>query len=326
MNVSDAPSVCELSHAGFRLLGEPVFRLSEGNQVPSMVVQMDAQAAVLPLRSIAREFGLEPDSADGKMLSLIEQALDFVVAVRIGDTLPSELQGIASWEPTEQDRRVASSRMWHSLVRCVFAKLGQTVTIAGGTAPGWEADPANQKLAREAIAGAASQLGDTDPDETRSRVASVIAELAYIEAMRRMLTRGISGIADRLMRRSFKDLPAARRETLKQVQSLARRGIAEITRRFDEIDSDLDNVVAMLRDIPATVAAMRKKRDWLFRTNHAWTPMFNDWANAPGAYDEFLWKVVERSYVFLAPRYMPYQEWTMGGAVLKEQAPMVKVW
>jgi hypothetical protein len=143
-----APHVCQLTHKGFRMLGEPIFRLGDGNQVPCMVVQLDTQQAVLPLRSLAREFNIDPNGDDGKMLKLIEQALDFVVAVKIGDTLPSELQGIASWEPTDVDRRAASSRIWHSLVRCVFAKLGQSFDIPGGAVPGWESDPANQKLAR----------------------------------------------------------------------------------------------------------------------------------------------------------------------------------
>ena len=53
-----------------------------------MVVQLSSQEAVLPLKSVAREFRIEPNSADGQMLELIEQALDFVVALRIGDKLP----------------------------------------------------------------------------------------------------------------------------------------------------------------------------------------------------------------------------------------------
>jgi hypothetical protein len=291
-----------------------------------MVVQLESQSVVLPLRSLAREFGLDPESADGKMLNLIEQALDFVVAVKIGDTLPPELQGIASWDATDNDMRAASSRMWHSLVRCVFAKMGQSFTIAGGTGPGWESDHANQQLARDAIAGAAKELGDSDPEKTRARVAAIIAELAYIEAMRRILNRGISTVADKLMRRSAADLPAARRETMKQVQLLARRGIAEINRRFDEIDAGLDDVLTMLKDVPGTITDMRKKRDWLFRINRSWTTMFNDWQGASNHFDEFLWKVVERSYTFLAPRYMPYQEWTTMSIPTKDQAPLVKVW
>src|SRR4051794_25196606 len=127
-----APTICQLSHAGFRMLGEPVFRLSEGARVASMVVHLDAQEAVLPLQSVAREFKIDAESADGKMLSLIEQSLDFVVSLRLGDTLPSELSGgQASWEPTEQDRRIAASRVRHNFVRCVFARLGEGETIKG---------------------------------------------------------------------------------------------------------------------------------------------------------------------------------------------------
>lgn len=318
--------VCKLTHPGFRLLGEPVFRLSEGSQVPSMVVQMEGQSAVLPLRSIAREFGLEADCEDGKMLKLIEEALDFVVAVKCGDTLPSELQGVASWDPTDLDRRTASSRVWHSLVCCVFASMGRSFKIEGGPVPGWEADPANQKLAREAIAGASVLLGNIQADEAHSRMAAVIAEMAYIESMRRMLTKGISAIADKLMRNAATELPAARRETLKQVQLLARRGIAEINRRFDEVDAGLDGMLTMLRDVAATIAELRRKRDWLFRTHHAWTPMFTDWASAPAYFDEFLWKVIERSYLFLAPRFMPFQEWTTSAGLPAAAKPLVKVW
>ena len=120
-----APQICHLSHAGFRMLGEPVFRLSEGTRVPSMVVQLDSQEAVLPLQSVAREFRIDPAGADGQMLSLIEQALEFVVSLKLGDKLPSELNGgAASWEPDTQDRRVADSRVRHILVRCIFARQG----------------------------------------------------------------------------------------------------------------------------------------------------------------------------------------------------------
>ncbi len=142
-----APEICYLSHPGFRMLGEPVFRLSEGTRVPSMVVQLESQDAVLPLRSVAREFKLEPQSRDGRMLGLIEQALDFVVLVRLGDKLPSELYGgEASWEPSAQDKRIAASTVRHNLLRCVFARMRKTVAIKVGAVPGWEEDTQNRVL------------------------------------------------------------------------------------------------------------------------------------------------------------------------------------
>src|SRR5580658_2335622 len=120
------PQICYLSHAGFRMLGEPTFRLSEGARVPSMVVKLEGQEAVLPLPSVAREFHIDADTPDGQMLTLIEEALDFVVSIKLGDKLPPELNGgTASWEPTEQDRRIANSRVRKNMVRCVFARMGK---------------------------------------------------------------------------------------------------------------------------------------------------------------------------------------------------------
>jgi len=158
------------------MLGEPVFRLSEGTRIPSMVVQLDSQDAVLPLQSVAREFRVDPASPDGQMLTLIEQALEFVVSLKLGDKLPSELNGgAASWEPDSQDRRIADSRVRYNLVRCVFARQGKTVAISGGGAPGWDEDPNNRALLQEAIAGAAAEINGADEAEVTARVGSISA-------------------------------------------------------------------------------------------------------------------------------------------------------
>jgi hypothetical protein len=319
--------VCQLSHPGFRLLGEPVFRLSEGTKVPSMVVQLDRQDAVLPIRSVAREFKIEPESADGLMLELIEQALDFVVCIRLGDKLPSELNGgEASWEPTEQDRKNASSRVRYNFVRCVFARVGKTIAVKGGGAPGWEEEPRNRAALQEAIADAATLLGDVNEAEVTTRLASINEEMAHIECMRRTLIRGISGPKDKLLRIDVTLVPAGRQDVVKQVQSLARKGLAEISTRFDTIDVRLDDILRMLQDMAPAVAWLRQQRNWLFRTNHAWGAVFTDWANAPSHLDDFLWKVIERTYLFLAPRFMSFQEWTVIDAKPKKEVIQAVVW
>jgi hypothetical protein len=321
------PQTCRLSHAGFRMLGEPVFRLSEGARVPSMVVQLEKQDAVLPLRSVAREFGVAPESPDGQMLELIEQALDFVVAIRLGDKLPSELNGgEASWEPDEQDRRIALSRVRHNLVRCVFARMGKAVTISGAAAPGWEEDPKNKALLQQAVAGAANPDDGMDPAEVTERVAAISQEMAYIEHMRRDLTRGMVAMREKLLKLRLEQAPTARHETITQVQVLARRGLAEITGRLDEVDGRFDDVLRILRDLPGAIAWLRPKRDWLFRTNHAWKPVFADWGRAPGHFDDFLWQIVERTYLFLAPRFMSFQDWTVKDPRVQSNRIRAKVW
>ncbi|WP_428485377.1 hypothetical protein [Rhodopila sp.] len=321
------PQVCQLSHAGFRMLGDPVFRLSEGARVPSMVMRLEKQEAVLPLRSVAREFGVDPDSPDGQMLNLIEQALDFVVALRLGDTLPSELNGgKASWKPTEQDRMLATSRVRHNLVRCVFARMGQSVTLSGTMTPGWEDTAGNRDLMKKAIDGAAAQLDGAEVAEVTEGIGSLSEEMACIETMRRTLMRGIARPREKLLALQIIEVPVSRRDTVKQVQALARRGLKEITDRFDQVDARLDDILAMLRDLPAAIAGLRRQRDWLYRTGQAWEPMFADWAAAPNHYDDFLWRVVERSYSFLAPRFMSFQEWATAGSLLKQKEARVTVW
>jgi hypothetical protein len=261
------------------------------------------------------------------MLVLIEQALEFVVALRLGDKLPSELNGgAASWEPNEQDRRVAASRVRHNLVRCVFARLGKNVTISGGAVQGWEDQPANKALLRQAISGAAAELGVADEADVTARVASTSEEMAYIEAMRRTLTRGIGSIRGKLLSVQLGEVPISQQDTVKQVQALARRGIREIMSRFDEVDARLDDFLGLLRDLPAAVAGLRRQRDWLFRTDRAWASVFADWAAAPKYFDDFLLKVVERSYSFLAPRFMSFQEWTTTESRMKKSAKRMKVW
>jgi hypothetical protein len=322
-----ASQICQLQHSGFRLLGEPVFRLSEGSCVPSMVVQLDHHDAVLPLRSVAREFHIEPASDDGRMLDLIERALEYVVALRLGDRLPSELNGgEASWKPTEQDSKVAARRVKRELIRCVFARLGRRVAIVSETQPDWDDLHANRVLLQQATQAAAAQLGGVEPGEVTDRVGKISAELACIETMRRLLTRGLAAPQEKLLRYHVNDVPASRRDTFQQVQGLARRGLKQITSRFDGIDARLDDILSMLRDVAETTSWLRNQRDWLYRTNHAWEPVFAEWARASGHIDEFLWKVVEKTYLFLAPRFMSFQEWTMSEAREAKPVLRARVW
>jgi hypothetical protein len=321
------PQTCELSHPGFRMLGEPMFRLSEGTRIPSMVVQLDNEETVLPLRSVAREFRIDPDADDGRMLDLIEQALDYVVALKLGDSLPTELRGgEASWQPNPQDRLIAASRVRHELLRCVFSLMGKVDTSTGGDLPGWEDEPRNHILLEQAIAGATAQIGGgVDEAEIDTRLASICEETAYIVSMHRTLIRGMSAMGKKLMQNHDR-VPTMHQETVKQVQVLARLGTTEIMRRFKDVDARLEDVLAMLRDMAAVIAWLRRQRDWLFRTNHAWEPVFKDWASAPQHFDEFFMKVVERTYVFLAPRFMSFQDWSIKDARVAKAKSRAKVW
>ena len=102
---------CVLSHRLFRALGEPLFRRAESDGEPAMVVRLGERDAAIPLRALLREFGIDAESGDARMVGLIVESLDFVSGLRLGDALPPEvLTGEASWEPGPEHLAAASVR------------------------------------------------------------------------------------------------------------------------------------------------------------------------------------------------------------------------
>ena len=102
------PERCLLNHQVFTMLGAVSFRRARADGTPVMVVTLGDREAVVPLRALQREFGIGDDSADGRMLGLIAESLDYVCGLSLGDKLPSEvLTGRASWEPSAEHKRLA---------------------------------------------------------------------------------------------------------------------------------------------------------------------------------------------------------------------------
>ena len=88
---------CEFQRNIFASFGEVRFRRSLTDGVPIMAMPLGEREAQLPLGALRRELGIEDDSPDGRMLDLIDSALDYVPSLAPGDKLPSEvLTGDAS--------------------------------------------------------------------------------------------------------------------------------------------------------------------------------------------------------------------------------------
>ena len=54
---------------------------------------------------------------------------------------------------------------------------------------------------------------------------------------------------------------------------------------------------------------IRSSRDNFYRSSRAWEPTLHDWEQSDHLTDVELWQLIDRTYHFLAPRYMPVQEW-----------------
>jgi hypothetical protein len=304
---------CCLVHRAFAMFGDPLFRRAESDGAPVMVVHMGDKEAALPLDAMKREFGIEAGSDDGRMLDLVVQALDFVAALRIGDPLPPEvLSGEASWEPDEVHLQIANARLQWQLVAWLNSGTGADADHLDAESLLQVADdPARRQQVQQAFTKAAEALGLPDRAAVIELVEDLARELAYIEALRDRLLRRAKVMAEKLSRiaKAFRG-DASHLETLTQVRRLAGTALKQISRRFDELDAQTGEVMAALRNADSQRTFIRSHRDWLYRTQRAWQSLLLEWDKAGIGFDEGILQLLNRTYQFLALRFMPVTEWT----------------
>lgn len=304
---------CQLNHRVFSTFGNPLFRRAETDGTPVMVVQLGDKEAAIPLRSLQREFAIPDASPDGRMLGLIAQSLDFVACLQIGDALPAEvLSGQASWEPDALHLQIANARLQWQLVTWLNSGTG-------GDAPSLDADgllqladdPGRKQQVQQAFAKAAETLGLPSSRAVIQLVEELAKELAYIEALRDRLLRRVKSMAEKLgrMGQSYRG-DGQHLETLTQVRRLTGVALKQIAHRFDELDAHTGEVMAALRNTDSQRAFIRSNRDWLYRSQRAWQPLLQEWDVAGIGFDEGILLLLNRSYQFLAPRFMPVTDWT----------------
>jgi hypothetical protein len=303
---------CVLAHPLFTTLGEPLFRRAETDGAPVMVVMLGEREAAIPLRSLQREFGIPDDSDDGRMLALIAQSLDFVSGLRIGDTLPAEVcSGEASWEPDEMHLKIANARLqWQLVVWLSSGTGGDTPNLDADALMQVADDPVRKQQVQQAFTKAAEALGLPTREAVVQLVEELAQELAYIEALRDRLLRRVKAMMEKLnrMAQTYRG-DGSHLETLTQVRRLTAAAVQQIARRFEELDAQTGEVMAALRNADSQRTFIRSNRDWLYRAQRAWQTLLSDWDVAGSGFDEGMMLLLNHSYQFLAPRYMPVTEW-----------------
>ncbi|MCX7378105.1 MAG: hypothetical protein NTY94_15355 [Alphaproteobacteria bacterium] len=303
------PERCLLNHQVFTMLGAVSFRRARADGTPVMVVTLGDREAVVPLRALQREFGIGDDSADGRMLGLIAESLDYVCGLSLGDKLPSEvLTGRASWDPSAEHKRLAINIIRLQLLSWIDPEAADPAK--GDPLLRLENDPALRQQVQLAFDRAATELGLPDRDAVVVLVQELAGELAYIEALRDRLLRPVRAITNRLER-----LVAAyrgdsqRQESASRVTRLAITARQTFQERFDELAAQTGEVMSALRNMESQQAFIRSIRDQLYREQRAWQSILDGWAASDPA-EEVPWDLIMRTYQFLAPRYMPVTEWT----------------
>jgi hypothetical protein len=299
-----------LKNPVFSRLGEGTFRRSESDGSPVLVVTLGDGVASLPLRSLQREFGIEDDSEDGRMLALVVQSLEFVSSMQIGDPFPSEvLTGDASWEPTSKHHATAAARLRLLLV----GWLDPTVVVEESTMPSlerMETDPKLRASVQHAFERAAEELKLPNVQAVAQLVSDISGELAYIEALRDRFLRRVQSMCQRIDALAKGTVSADRKMLLARIDRLATLALEQISTRFVLVDGQTREVLSTLRNANAHRAFIREHRDWLYKSSRAWESILAEWdASLMPGLDESTWARLNRTYHFLAPRFMPMQEW-----------------
>ena len=321
MSDPDTPTHCQLTHRMFALFEQPFFRRTDADATPVMVVQMGEKDAVMPLRAIQRELGIADESADGQMLALIAEALDFVPALRLGDPFPRELlTGDASWEPDPQHVARALIRLRLQLVAWLHGPAGEeTIVVDTDALAHADEDPVLRQQIQEAFQRAAEELGLPSKDAVIAQLESLAGELAYIEALRDRLLDGVRALTQRieqLVRASQPDV--GQRGLLERVRHLGNEAFQQLNHRFEQQDAQTGEVMAMLRHLDSHRGFIRSNRDWLYRCHMAWEPTLAAWATDAELPSPDMRPLLLRTYQFLAPRFMSVTEW------LKTNKPVKK--
>ena len=309
--VDAVPDHCILHNAVFTRLGNATFRRAESDGAPVMVVPLGDGIAALPIRSLQREFGIEDTSPDGRMLGLIADSLDFVSCLTLGDPLPSEvLTGRASWQPAAKHQQMAVARLRLQLL--TWLDPAEAAAFDGQPPPleRLETDPALRAAVQRAFERAAVELNLSGPNEVMTLVAEIAEELSYIEALRETFLRRVQSMVARLDGLSTGAIVNVdRASALTRIRKLAHAAVALIGGRFVEVDAQTSEVLSTLRNADSHRTFIRAHRDWLYRSSRAWEQILLEWDTAMPGLDESTWARLNRTYQFLAPRFMPVQEW-----------------
>jgi len=304
------PDTVSLEHVFFKKVDDLYFCLEQATEQAVAIVKLGDEQLSLPLAGIQREFQIDPKSHDGVMLSLLSKGLKFVKGLRIGDPVPKEVTtGEASWEPKDKHRQIAYHRLamqllgWLSGDEHVISNPDELLQVAG--------EPTFRKRVNDAFGEAARKLGLENKEAVTELIMSLSTELAYIEALRdefhameRMHRK------TEVLRKLYKD-EHSQLENANSMIRLVALAVKDFTEKFETVDAQTGEIMAALRNLDTVKVYLRTRRNELRTRLVAWHDLLVKWQDHPMKPTRETEDLVGETYRFLAPRYMPVDEWVM---------------
>ncbi len=305
------PATIRFEHSFFGRVDDIYFKMDEASKEPVAVVKLGDEQVSLPLDGVKREFKLG-GTPDGDMLGILAKGLKYVRALRVGDPIPSELTTRkASWEPDARHRQIAYHRLamqllgWLSHDEHIITDPEELLQVAG--------DPTFRRKVSAAFGEAAEHLGigRENKEQITHYIGDLANELAYVEAMRDKY-KSMRSMDDKIQ--ALRRLYGSERSALEVADPVARlmeRAMADFKAQFEQADAQTGEIMAALKNIDLQKKYIQDTRDELHIRLMAWDEILNDWELQPLRKSQNALDLLHKTYRFLAPRYMPVDEWAM---------------
>lgn len=308
--LENIPEWIELDHPFFKPFSNPYFRMAGvDDDTPVFVGQLGDQEVVLTLKGIKRELKFADESPEARMLDVIGASLKYIIVLRPGDAVPSELlNGNASWEPTQKDIEAARRRVniqlltWTSGEEQNDASAQKFLDLLNNK-------DSEQQL-NEAYEVAAKKLGLSNRDDVTNAVEKLAGELAYIEALRAIFVTIIK-LERKLQafRVQFKNQGSVSTE-IDQIIRLLQVPIKKWKGEFELVYAQSGEINMALNGHDRQINFIRETRDDLHLRFMAWSDILRSWESVePGSEPYGFSDMLRTLNRFLAPRYMTIKEW-----------------
>lgn len=306
--------VVQFEHKFFTSFKDLFFRMSEHESEPVIVIRLANVDTVLSIPGVKKEFRIAEDSHDSQMLKAIVESLKYIKGLRIGDPLPKEVTTReASWEPSDRHRAIAYQRLTMQLVTWMTGE--ETLVTNPDDLLQIAQDPQVRKKVNLAFEEAARALGlGGRKEDVITFIGDLSKELAYIEALRDKYcgAHGITSIEEKMqgLRRLYSPVKSLR-ENVDQVTRLCSNAVKEYAARFEEVDAQTGEILAVLKNMTGQINYIRDKRDELSQRLLGWDEILKEWRGVSVIKSSDKPELFRALYQFLAPRFMQVNEWAL---------------
>lgn len=298
-------------HKVFSIDGVHFALNSDGAPVMHMFLGEVAVSVAFP--QLCVEFGIEPESDDGKMLAMVREGLRFIKVIRPNDSIPSEiLDGSASWSVEPRHLDVAKMRLAVQLSNWVTK--GEAKVLDARQLQVLFADETTKKHIQQGFEEIAQalDLGPEGKTIVADKVDHFASELAYIEALtdRVQMVVRIHKRLKKLIAAHAKDQMAV--QEFMRMEALLRKPLKDMVSRIEDVHAQTSEIMTILKNFPGQVQFVRRVRDDLRTELLDWDELITEWNEANAAPDQEgdeLEALCKKTYRFLAENYQQVQSW-----------------